>query len=113
MASVAKPKYIAEEEMLRKAKGRALTAAEHYANYERIVAEAEAEFPPDFPPLPKRGRPKAGSAAVAATPKSVRMESTFWDELSGIAGSKGLTVHAAMKVALIEYAQRERSAAAR
>ena len=43
------PKYITEEEMLRNAKGKAPTIEWLNANYERIVEEAEAEFPQCIP----------------------------------------------------------------
>jgi len=107
MTTAALLKTITIEQALEETKGKGPTIAELEASYGQIVAEVEAEFPPDFPILPKRGRPKADSRVMTAKIKSVRMEPEFWDDLSMIANSQGLTIHAAMKIALIEYSERK------
>ena len=104
------PRFITEEEMVRQAIGKAPSSDYYYANYERIVKEAEDEFPPDFPiSPPKRGRPKAGSVAVTGTAKTIRMESAFWDQLQLIASREDLSLHATIRAALIEYAEKRQA----
>jgi hypothetical protein len=96
------------EEALRESAGKAPTINEIQANYPQIVEEMEAKYGPHVPSiylhlLPKRGRPKAGEAPEPVQTKSVKMPPAFWADLQGIAGKHGLTLHAAIRAALMEW----------
>lgn len=105
------PKLITEDEMIRECKGKGQSLEYLQANYAQIVKEVEAEYGPHVPSiylhlLPKRGRPRSGEPVELVKTKSVRMPPAFWDEMQGLASNEGLTVHTAMRTALIEWVER-------
>jgi hypothetical protein len=68
----------------------------------------EGYFLPDgrhVMPLPGPGRPKKGEE-TGTVPRSVRFSPHVWKSLEKRAKEKGLTLHAALRVAIIEWAQR-------
>ena len=53
-----------------------------------------------------RGRPKRVLEAGGTTPRSVRFPETVWTLLERRAKAKGLTLHAALREAILEWARR-------
>ena len=53
--------------------------------------------------LPGRGRPKKGEEVGPTTPKSVRFPAQVWERLEKSARAKGLSPHAALRTAIIEW----------
>ncbi|MCL1894612.1 MAG: hypothetical protein FWG02_10365 [Holophagaceae bacterium] len=104
-------KLITMEEAIEQAKKTGHTVEELQSRYWESVKEAEEEFPPDGPPIylhlkPQRGRPKNGESVKPAKTKSVKMPPAFWDDFQGIASNEGLTLHSAMRAALVEWAEK-------
>ena len=56
--------------------------------------------------LPGRGRPKKGEEVGPTTPKSVRFPAQVWERLQKSARAKGLSPHAALRTAIIEWVGR-------
>lgn len=54
-------------------------------------------------PTPKRGRPAKGVAVEPVEVKAVKMPPAFWKALEVAARKHGLTLHAAMRTALVEW----------
>jgi len=54
-------------------------------------------------PAPKRGRPAKGAVVEPVEVKAVKMPPAFWKALELAAMKRGLTVHAAMRTALVEW----------
>ena len=88
----------------------ALGAEELVARHAISAREAEAEYGPHVPPLclPRRGRPPAGASFDAAKSKAVKMPPAFWEKFQSVASREGLTVHGAIRAALLEYMDRKR-----
>ncbi|MCL1908969.1 MAG: ribbon-helix-helix domain-containing protein [Holophagaceae bacterium] len=108
------PGNITLHEAIRRAKAdpNALTIEQLSARYEQSVREAEEEYGPHVPSLilhrlPQRGRPKNGKPVEPVKTKSVRMPPAFWDEMQRLASIEGLTVHSAMRTAMIEWVERK------
>lgn len=80
-------------------------ARELQARYRASVEEAEAEFGPEVPSL-KRGRPEQGRDVEPVQAKTVKMPPAFWIALERKAKERGLSLHAAMRAALFEWAAR-------
>jgi hypothetical protein len=60
------------------------------------------------------GRPKKGSDAEPSTPRSIRFPTRLWEHLEAQARAAGLTLHAALRVAVLEWVgKREREVPAR
>jgi hypothetical protein len=102
------PEIITMDEALRESAGRAPTIKEIQANYQQIVEEVEAKYGPHVSSiylhiLPKKGRPKAGDIVEPVQTKSVKMPPAFWADLQGAAREHGLTMHAAIRTALMEW----------
>ena len=53
--------------------------------------------------LPGRGRPKKGEEVGPTTPKSVRFPAQVWERLEKSSRAKGLSPHAALRTAIIEW----------
>jgi hypothetical protein len=76
------------------------------------VKEAEDECGPDVPSvylhlLPRVGRPKKGQVVEQVQSKAVKMPPIVWKELKTLSGKKGMTLHALIRVALLEYLAKE------
>ncbi len=74
---------------------------------ERIAKEGY--FLPDgrhIMPLPRRGRPKKGEEPGPTTLRSVRFPTTIWERVEKKAKAKGLSIHAAIRTAIIEWVSR-------
>ena len=56
-----------------------------------------------------RGRPRRMLEAGGTTPRSVRFPDQSWTLLERRAKAKGLTLHAALREAILEWAQRQAS----
>jgi hypothetical protein len=56
-----------------------------------------------------RGRPRRVLEAGGTTPRSVRFPDRIWTLLERGAKAKGLTLHAALREAILEWARREAS----
>ena len=56
-----------------------------------------------------RGRPRRVVEAGGTTPRSVRFPDRIWILLERRAKAKGLTLHAALREAILEWARREAS----
>ena len=98
------------EEAIKRARNTGHTEEELQARYWQSVKEAEEDFPPDMPSLllhlPQRGRPKNGEVIEPVKTKSVKMPPAFWKDFQGIASNEGMTLHSAMRAALIEWAEK-------
>jgi hypothetical protein len=53
------------------------------------------------------GRPKKGSETGATVPRSIRFPAAVWRELERLARAEGLTLHAALRAAVLEWMRRE------
>lgn len=54
----------------------------------------------------KRGRPKKGEETGPTTPRSIRFPGPVWKRLEKQAKAKGLTLHAALRAAVLEWVSR-------
>ncbi|MCL1893958.1 MAG: hypothetical protein FWG02_06975 [Holophagaceae bacterium] len=105
------PKFKSYEDVRRECKGKGRSLEYIRANYDQIVKEAEEEFGPHVPPqilpyLPQRGRPRSGEPVELVQTKSVRMSPAFWEEMQGLASIEGLTIHSAMRTAMVEWVEK-------
>ena len=53
------------------------------------------------------GRPKKGSEKGATVPRSIRFPELVWRQIERLAKAEGLTLHAALRVAVLEWMRRE------
>jgi len=53
-----------------------------------------------------RGRPKKGTETGPTVPRSVRFPAKLWEVLEAKAKAEGLTLHSALRVAILEWAKR-------
>jgi hypothetical protein len=65
---------------------------------ERIAAEGMIH--------PGRGRPRKGEETGPTIPRSVRFPAPVWKRLEKRAKAEGITLHAALRAAIIEWAGR-------
>ncbi len=66
----------------------------------------EGYFLPDgrhIMPLPRQGRPKKGEEPGPSAARSVRLPPQVWNHLEKKAKAKGLTIHGALRVAVVEW----------
>jgi hypothetical protein len=108
------PELIEMDEAIRRAKAdpSAPTIGEMQARQAQTAKEVEAEYGPHVPSiylhlLPRRGRPKVGEPQEPVQTKSVRMPPVFWDEFRELAGKDGMTLHAAIRSALVDWVEKK------
>lgn len=53
-----------------------------------------------------RGRPKKGTETGPTVPRSVRFPAQLWELLEARAKAEGLTLHSALRAAILEWAKR-------
>ena len=53
-----------------------------------------------------RGRPKKGTETGPTVPRSVRFPAKLWEVLEAKVKAEGLTLHSALRVAILEWAKR-------
>ena len=53
-----------------------------------------------------RGRPKKGTIAEGTSTRSLRLPNPEWDALEAIAEARGLSLHAAMREAIVQWLAR-------
>lgn len=81
-------------------------AAEMGKSYHQDVAALERDFGPQVPAfLCAKGRPRKGTTADPVQPRVVKMPPAFWKTMGDLAQASGLTLHAAMREALLKWAQ--------
>ena len=56
--------------------------------------------------LPKRGRPKKGEETGRSVIRSVRFPARVWASVESVAKAKGMSVHAALRAAILEWIAR-------
>ncbi len=66
---------------------------------ERIAAEGMVHV--------RRGRPPKGSETGLTVPRSVRFPEPVWAMLEKRAAAQGMTLHAALRLAILEWAAKE------
>ena len=69
----------------------------------------EGYFLPDgrhVMPQARRGRPKKGEETGPSTPRSVRFPAAIWNELEKRAAAEGMSLHAALRAAIVEWLRR-------
>ncbi len=54
----------------------------------------------------RRGRPRRGTETGLTEPRSIRFPAPVWKVLEARARSEGLTLHSALRVAILEWARR-------
>ena len=75
-------------------------------NYPEEVEALERVFGPERPPfLSRKGRPPKGTEASPVQPRVVKMPPAFWSAMTLLARTNGLTLHAAMREALLKWTQ--------
>lgn len=65
---------------------------------ERIAAEGIVHVRP--------GRPRKGQETGPTTPRSIRFPAPIWKQLEKRAKAEGITLHAALRAAILEWAGR-------
>ena len=55
--------------------------------------------------LPSPGRPRKGQE-TGSVPKSIRFPAKVWSQLEGKAKAQGMTLHAALRTAIMEWVSR-------
>ena len=53
--------------------------------------------------LPGRGRPRKGHETGPSIPRSVRFPAAVWSRLEGQAKAQGMTLHAALRAAIVAW----------
>jgi hypothetical protein len=85
---------------------RGLPRADLGKRYAEEVAALEREFGPQVPAfLCLKGRPRKGAASTPVQPRVVKMPPAFWKAMGELAEASGLTLHAAMREALLKWTQ--------
>jgi len=100
------------EEAIAESKGKAPSLDYIRANFGQIVKEVEAEMGPQVPSLylhhlPKRGRRKADDECDPVVGKTIKMSVAFWDDFKKVAAKEGVSLHSAIRTALLEYSKRK------
>lgn len=54
-----------------------------------------------------RGRPKKGTETGPTVPRSIRFPAPIWKELERRAREEGLTLHSALRAAILDWAKRD------
>jgi hypothetical protein len=57
---------------------------------------------------PSRGRPRKGEETGPTVPRSIRFPTPVWKELERRARDEGLTLHSALRAAVLDWARRAR-----
>ncbi len=85
---------------------RGLPKAELGKRYAEDVAALERDYGPQIPAfLCHKGRPRKGVASASVQPRVVKMPPAFWKTMGDLAEASGLTLHAAMREALLNWTQ--------
>lgn len=72
----------------------------------KAIAALEREYGPQRPAfLCTKGRPRKGTLATPVQPRVIKMAPAFWEAMGALAEASGLTLHAAMREALVKWAQ--------
>jgi hypothetical protein len=53
-----------------------------------------------------RGRPRKGTETGPTVPRSIRFPTPIWKQLEARARAEGLSLHSALRVAILEWARR-------
>jgi hypothetical protein len=53
-----------------------------------------------------RGRPRKGTETGPTVPRSVRFPAQFWKQLESKAQAEGMTLHSALRSAILDWAKR-------
>ena len=70
------------------------------------VEALERDFGPQVPAfLCRKGRPRKGTDSSPVQPRVVKMPPAFWKAMAELAQEQGLTLHAAMREALLAWAR--------
>ncbi len=69
----------------------------------RLAAEG---FVVDVEVKSGKGRPRKGTEVGKTIPKSIRFPAETWEMLAQFAKGKGLSLHAALRAAILEWAKR-------
>lgn len=70
------------------------------------VAALERDFGPQAPAfLCAKGPPRKGAAVTPVQPRVVKMPPAFWKAMGDLAEASGMTLHAAMREALLKWTQ--------
>jgi hypothetical protein len=56
--------------------------------------------------LPGRGRPRKGEETGRTVPRSIRFPAPVWKRLEARAKAEGISLHAALRTAVLEWASR-------
>lgn len=73
---------------------------------EADIAALAREYGPQRPAfLCTKGRPRKGTLATPVQPRVIKMSPAFWETMGALAEESGLTLHAAMRQALVKWAQ--------
>lgn len=76
-------------------------------NYAKEVQEIERDMGPQIPALlVGSGRPRKGQEPGEIQVKALKMPVPFWEQLAIKAKGQGVSVHAAMRMALVEWVSR-------
>lgn len=54
----------------------------------------------------RRGRPRKGTETGATVPRSIRFPLPVWKRLEALAKSRGLSLHSALRAAILDWARR-------
>jgi len=83
-------------------RGRPLT--ELGSNFAEDVEALERDYGPQVPAfLCRKGRPRKGAEPSPVQPRVVKMPPAFWTVMSRLAEERGLTLHGAMREALLQW----------
>jgi len=100
------PKPMTFEEFQNLGRDRGMPLSEIGKAYEADVEALEREFGPQVPSfLCRKGRPRKGVAIAPVQPRVVKMPPVFWKTMGALAEEAGLTLHAAMREALMKWTQ--------
>ena len=87
-----------------KADPKAYGVDELIERHAQSAKEAEDKYGPCVPLLmPRRGRPGAGETVDMVKSRAVKMTPAFWEQLQAVAAREGITVHSAIRAALLDY----------
>ena len=111
MAEQLKTIPLAEAVERAKADPKALGMDELIARHAQSAKESEEKYGPQVPPfMPRRGRPRRGEVSVVMVKsKAVKMPPAFWELFQAIALKEGLSVHSAIRIALLDYVAKKQA----
>jgi len=83
---------------------RGLPVPELGHDHAEAAAAIEVDFGPDLPAfLGRKGRPRKGTIATPVQPRVVKMPPAFWIRMTELAAASGLSLHGAMREALLKW----------